>query len=147
MSLAPFSVSGVPKGASPTELENKLNIAQHHHHNHHHHSDLQGWLEKLVGVANDATAKGDMGRVFADTKKLRSGHDRQHNTSRHQAELLHGQETVWSELAKVASEHGNQHTGKTRMDLLTLHDIQSAWRKGDPSGISISEAVKAARAY
>ena len=33
-------------------------------------------LEKLVCEANDAAAEGDMGRVFAVTKKLKSGHDR-----------------------------------------------------------------------
>ena len=46
--------------------------------------------------------------------------------NRHWAELLHGRETRWSELAKVASEYATQHTGRKRMDLLTLHDVQAA---------------------
>ena len=48
---------------------------------------------------------------------------------RHWAELLHGQETSWSELAKVASEYAVQHTGRKRMDLLTFHDVQAAKRQ------------------
>ena len=36
-------------------------------------NDLQDWLEKLVGEANDAAAKRDMVRVFVVTKKLKSG--------------------------------------------------------------------------
>ena len=93
--------------------------------------DLQGWLGKLAGEANEAAAKGDMGRVFAIAKKLESGHDRPHRVirdedgvllvdeeqvtarwRRHWAELLHGQETKWSELANVASEHAKQYTGR-----------------------------------
>ena len=35
-------------------------------------NDLQASLEKLVGEEKDAAAKGDMGRVFAVTKKLRT---------------------------------------------------------------------------
>ena len=104
--------------------------------------DLQAWLGKLTGEANNAAAKGDMGHVFAIAKKLKSGHDRPHRVirdedgvllvdedqvtprwRRHWAELLHGQETRWSELANVASEYAIQHTGRKRMDLLTLHDV------------------------
>ena len=107
--------------------------------------DLHAWLGKLAGEANEAGAKGDMGRVFAVAKKLKSGHDRLHRVirdedgvllvdeeqvtarwRRHWAELLHGQETKWSELANVASEHAKQHTGRKRMDLLMLHDVQSS---------------------
>ena len=51
---------------------------------------------------------------------------------RHWAELLHGQETMWSELAKVASEHAKQHTGRKRMDLLTLRDVQSVVEERNP---------------
>ena len=126
-------------------------------------SPLQAWPGKLAGEANEAAAKGDMGRVFAIAKKLKSGHDRPHRVirdedgvllvdedqvtarwRRHWAELLHGQETRWSELAKVASENAIQHTGRKRMDLLTLHDVQAALERRSPrkatgpSGIPIS---------
>ena len=94
---------------------------------------------------------------------MKSGHDRPHRVvrdedgvllvdegqvtarwRRHWAELLHGQETRWSELANVASEYAIQHTGRKRMDLLTLHDVQSALERRNPrkatgpSGIPIS---------
>ena len=88
-----------------------------------------------------------MGRVFAIAKNLKSWHDRPHTEDRvllvdedqitarwrrHWAELLHGQETRWSELAKVASEYATQHTGRKRMDLLTLHDVQAALERRNP---------------
>ena len=79
--------------------------------------DLQAWLGKLAGETSEAAAKGDMGRVFAIAKKLKSGHDRPHRVirdedgvllvdeeqvtakwRRHWVELLHGPETKWSEL-------------------------------------------------
>ena len=113
--------------------------------------DLQAWLGKLAGEANEAAAKGDMGRVFAIAKKLKSGHDRPHRVirdedgvllvdedqvtarwRRHWVELLHGQETRWSELAKVASEYAIQHTGRKRMDLLSLHDVPAALERRNP---------------
>ena len=66
-------------------------------------------LENLPAKRMKRQAKGDMGRVFAIAKKLKSGHDRPHRVIRdepggdaHWAELLHGQETRWSELANVA---------------------------------------------
>ena len=123
--------------------------------------DLQAWLGKLAGEANEGAAKGDMGRVFAIAKN--SGHDIPHRVirdedgvllvdeeqvtarwRRHWAELLHGQETRWSELVNVASEYAIQHTGRKRMDLFTLHDVQSALERRNPhkatgpSGIPIS---------
>ena len=105
-----------------------------------------------------------MSRVFAIAKKLKSGHDRPHKVirdedgvllvdedqvtarwRRHWAELLlHGQETSLSELAKVVSEYAMQHTGRKRMDLLTLHDVQAALERRNlrkatgNSGIPIS---------
>ena len=113
--------------------------------------DLQAWLGKLASEANEPAAKGDMGRVFAIAKQLKSGHHRPHRVirdedgillvdddqvtarwRRHWAELLHGQETRWSELAKVASESAIQHTGRKRMDLLTLHDVQSDFERRNP---------------
>ena len=126
--------------------------------------DLQAWLGKLAGEANETAAKGDMGRVFAIAKKLKSGNDRPHRVirdedgvllvdedqvtarwRRHWAELLHGQETRWSESANVASEYATQHTtGRKRMDLLTLHDVKAALERRNPrnatspSGIPIS---------
>ena len=125
------------------------------------HGRPPGLAWKLAGEANEAAARGELGRVFAIAKKLKSGHDRPHRVirdedgvllvdeeqvtarwRRHWAELLHGQETRWSELANVASEHAKQHTG--RMDLLTLHDAQSALERRNarkatgPSGIPIS---------
>ena len=114
--------------------------------------DLQAWLGKLAGEANEAAAIGDMGRVFAIAKKLNSGHDGPHRVirdedgvllvdedqvtarwRRHWAELLHGQETRWSELANVTSEYAIQHTGRKRMDLLTLHDVQAALERRNPA--------------
>ena len=54
-----------------------------------------------------------MGRVFAVTKNIRAEKgvllvDEEQVAARwrrHLAELLHGQETMWSELAQVAREH------------------------------------------
>ena len=125
--------------------------------------DLHAWLGKLACEANEAAAKGDMGRVFAIAKKMKSEHDRPHRVirdedgvllvdedqvtamwRRHWAELLHGQEMRWSELAKVASEYAIQHTRRKRKDLLTLHDVQAALERKNPhkatgpSGIPIS---------
>ena len=52
-------------------------------------NDLQDWLEKQVGVTNDAVAKSDLGRLFAVTKKLRSGHDRLRKPIRDENGVLH----------------------------------------------------------
>ena len=51
---------------------------------------------------------------------------------RHWAKRLHGQETMWPELAKVASDRAKQQTGRKRMDLLTLHDVQFALERRNP---------------
>ena len=125
--------------------------------------DLTAWLENLVSEASDAAARGDMGRVFAVTKKLKSGHDKPHKVikdesgvllveeemvagrwRRHWVELLQGQENKWSDLARIARAHEKQHARRGRMNLVTLHDVATALGKRTsrkatgPSGISIN---------
>ena len=120
--------------------------------------DLQAWLEKLVSDANDAAAKRRHEpsvcrheETEVGTRQTAQSHQRREwslaggrKWRRHWAELLHGQETKWSELGNVASAHAKQHTGSRRMNLITLHDVTSALAKRNPrkatgpSGIPIS---------
>ena len=75
----------------------------------------------LVSEANDAGAKGDVSRVFAITKKLKSGHDNPHKVIRDESGVLLVEDEMvaarwrrhWAELLQRQAGNDCQCTRKT----------------------------------